>query len=119
MRHHAASFKNAIEGIAWALKTEKHFRVHLILSVMALLLSVFLSVTYFEFLIILLLIFSGLAVELLNTAIEETTDAIDTKWRHDLKMAKDVAAGAMLVYAVGSAIIAIVIFLPKLFVLLY
>ncbi len=114
IRHHAASFKNALEGLSWVIKTERHFRIHLVLSVMAVFLSVILGISYFEFLIIMLLVFFGLAIEMINTSIEEATDAIDTKWRQDLKVAKDVAAGAMLLFSVGSLTIAIIIFVPKL-----
>jgi diacylglycerol kinase len=81
---------------------------------MAIVLGLFLHISYFEFLIIILLVFSGLTIETVNTAIEEATDAIDTKWREDIKIAKDVAAGAMLIYAMGAAVLALIIFLPKL-----
>ena len=56
----------------------------------------------------------GLAIETINTAIEETTDAIDIKIREDIKIAKDVSAAAMLIYAIGATIIALMIFVPKI-----
>ncbi len=112
------SFKNAFEGLAWVIKTEQNYRIHISLSVIAILMGYYLKISYTEFLIILVLIFLGLSIEMLNTAIEEATDAIDTKWRQDLKIAKDVAAGAMLVFASGSLVIAGIIFVPKLFIFL-
>ncbi len=112
------SFKNAYEGIIWVVKTEQNYRIHISLSIIALLLAYYLKISYPEFLIILILIFLGLAVEMVNTSIEEATDAIDTKWRQDLKIAKDVAAGAMLVFATGALLISGIIFIPKLLVLL-
>lgn len=118
LRHHAASFKNAIDGVSWVVKTEKHFRIHLVLSVMALMLCAILHVSYQELLIVVLLIVFGLSIEMINTSIEEATDAIDTKWRQDLKIAKDVAAGAMLIFSIGSLITGIIIFFPKIFELL-
>lgn len=63
---------------------------------------------------IILLITLGFVIETVNTAIEVTTDAIDKNYREDIGHAKDVAAAAMLTYAVGAAVVAIVIFLPKL-----
>lgn len=98
----------------WAFKSQPNYRIHFFLSALSLLGSYFLKVSYYEFLLILVLITIGLAIETINTAIEEATDAIDTRIREDIKIAKDVAAGAMLTYAIGSAIIAMVIFLPKI-----
>lgn len=57
----------------------------------------------------------GLVVETINTGLEQTTDAIDRKIREDIKIAKDVAAAAMLIYSMGAAAIALMIFLPKIF----
>lgn len=118
VKHRVTSFKNAIEGLVWVIRTEQNYRIHIVLSTIALLLGVILKIAYFEFLIILILIFLGLAIEMLNTAVEEATDAIDTKWRQDLKIAKDVAAGAMLVFAIGALLIAGIIFIPKLIIAL-
>lgn len=56
----------------------------------------------------------GLVIETINTGLEQTTDAIDRKIREDIKIAKDVSAAAMLLYAAGSFIIACIIFVPRL-----
>ena len=56
----------------------------------------------------------GLVIETINTAIEEATDAIDTKIREDIKIAKDISAAAMLIYAIGAIVIALMIFIPKI-----
>ena len=114
LKKHTISFKNAGEGILWSVRTQPNFRVHLILSLVAIVLSWYLRISYGEFLIIVLLITLGLTIEALNTAIEEATDAIDTKWREDIKIAKDVAAGAVLLFSIGAATIAGIIFIPKL-----
>lgn len=53
-------------------------------------------------------------IETINTAIEAATDAIDTKIREDIRITKDVSAAAMLVYAIGATIIAIMIFVPRI-----
>lgn len=114
LRRHTVSFKNAFEGLLWVLRTQHNYSIHIVLSIIALLLGLFLHISYYEFLIVILLIFSGLTIETVNTAIEEATDAIDTKWREDIKIAKDVAAGAMLIYSFGALVIALIIFVPKL-----
>lgn len=67
---------------------------------------------------IIMLITVGLVIETLNTGLEQTTDAIDRKIREDIKIAKDVAAAAMLIYAAGSFIIACFIFIPRILALI-
>lgn len=112
---HTISFKNAFNGLVWSLKTQPNYRIHLFLSLISIIFGFYLKISYFEFLLIIFLITVGLAIETINTAIEEATDAIDTKIREDIKIAKDVAAAAMLIYAIGAAVIALMIFIPKIF----
>lgn len=114
MRRHTISFKNAWRGLKWALSTQPNYRIHFTLSLLALGGGFALSISYVELLIIAVLITIGFAIETVNTAIEEATDAIDTKIRPDIGLAKDVAAGAMLVFAMGAAVIAGFIFVPRL-----
>lgn len=118
LKKHHLSVQFAFKGLSWALKTQANYRIHLIFSVFALGLCWSLRVTYEEYLVIITLIFMGFVVECINTAIELTTDAIDKNWREDIGLAKDVSAGAMLLYAFGAAIVAGVIFLPKIIDLL-
>ncbi|MFA6080782.1 MAG: diacylglycerol kinase family protein [Patescibacteria group bacterium] len=113
-KKHTISFKNAFNGLVWSLKTQPNYRIHLSLSLISIVAGFYLKISYFEFLLIVFLITVGLVVETINTAIEETTDAIDTKIREDIKIAKDVSAAAMLIYAIGATIIALMIFIPKL-----
>lgn len=115
LKKHTISVKHAWDGVLWVLRTQPNYRVHIVLSLIALFGCWWFSVTRLELLIILVLITGGLTVETINTALEEATDAIDTKIREDIKIAKDVAAAAMLIYAVGSLLIACVIFIPRVF----
>ena len=117
IKRHSISFKHAFEGLRWVLKTQPNYRIHLILSVVALFGSWFFRVSYTEFLIIIFLITMGLVIETINTGIEATTDAIDRKIREDIKIAKDVSAAAMLLFAIGSFLIACIIFIPKILTL--
>lgn len=114
IKRHTISFKNAFAGLAWAYKTQPNYVIHLLLSGVALFAGYFFSIRYEEWLVIILTITIGLVVETLNTAIEVTTDAIDTSIRNDIKIAKDTAAAAMLTYAVGAFIIAFLIFYPRI-----
>ena len=96
------------------MSTQPNYRVHLFLSVLAVAWGNMVSISRAEFLIIFVLITLGFSIETINTAIEQATDAIDIKIRPDIGLAKDVAAGAMLVFAIGAFIIACIIFLPHI-----
>jgi len=113
-RKHTISFKNAFNGLVWSIKTQPNYRIHLFLSLISVAAGFYLKISYFEFLLIVFLITVGLVIETINTALEEATDAIDTKIREDIKITKDVSAAAMLIYAIGSALIAAMIFVPKI-----
>ena len=114
LKRHTISVRHAVDGLVWALKTQPNYRIHLFLSIISIIASVVYKVTYFEFLLIVFLITVGLVIETINTGFEQTTDAIDKKIREDIKIAKDVAAAAMLIYAIGASIVAGMIFLPKI-----
>lgn len=115
IKKHTISIKNAWNGLKWALSTQPNYRIHALLSILAIGGGVFFQISQIEFLTIFILITLGFSIETINTAIEETTDAIDTKIRNDIKIAKDVAAGAMLIFAIGAFIISGIIFLPHIF----
>lgn len=114
IKKHTISFKHAFEGLRWVLKTQPNYRIHFSLSILSIFAGWFLRITHIEFIIIIFLIFIGLVIETINTGIEATTDAIDKKNRDDIKIAKDVAAASMLIFAVGSTIVAGLIFIPRI-----
>ena len=117
-RHHI-SLKNAFNGVKWAFKTQPNYGVHFFFSLLALFGSWLLKISYFELLIIILLIIIGFVIETINTGIEATTDAIDREIRDDIKVAKDVSAASMLIFAIGAVIIAGFIFIPKIISLIW
>lgn len=110
MHKHTISFKHAWDGIVYAFSSQPNFRVHLILSVLACLVAWWLNVSSIKWLVLILTICGGLIVEMLNTAIEAVVDLITEERRLNAKFAKDVAAGAMLIYAIGSLFVALWLF---------
>ena len=118
IKKQAFSFKNAISGISWTFKTQENIRIHLFLSALAIIGGVLLKISSSEFLVIFILIGVGLAIETLNTAIEEAIDAIHKDWSEEIKIAKDVSAGAMLIFALTALLIAGLIFFPKILLLI-
>lgn len=108
------SFNNAVNGIIWAIKSEKNLRIHYITAVLVLVLSLFYDFSRTEFLILLFAICLVLITEMINTAIEKTID-IYTKEFHPLaKIAKDVSAGAVLIAAVNSVVVGYLLFFDRL-----
>lgn len=112
LRKHHISFKNAFAGLFWALRTQPNFRVHIILSALALWLGWYLRITRLEMIVIVFTIILGLMAEMMNTSIESMTDLITKEWREEAKIAKDVSAGMMLTVAGGAVIVAAFIFWP-------
>jgi len=110
------SFKNAINGLVFAFKTQRNFKVHLVISFLVLIFSLWLSISLENFLFLLLAILLGLTVEMANTAFEKTLDAVNGSYDPKIKIAKDVAAGMMLLMAGGLALIGLIILLPPFLV---
>lgn len=109
------SFQYAFEGVLHAFKVERNFKVHLLAAVIVVLSGVITGLSKVEWFMIILLIGGMLALEMLNSAIERTVDAITVDRNPLAKQAKDLAAGAVLLFAITSAVIGLFIFIPKWF----
>ncbi|NWF76483.1 MAG: diacylglycerol kinase [Nitrospirae bacterium] len=104
----------AIEGILHAAKTQRHLRYHFYTAAFVLLLSYILGISRFEFLIITLSVIAVLLAEMFNTAIETVVDIISPEESEKARIAKDIAAGAVLITAFGVAVIGYIILFPYL-----
>jgi len=109
---HRDSFQNAWQGIQWIVHEHQNFRVHLGISLLALVLGYALGVSRLEMIILFFTILLGLTAEMINTAMESVTDLVTKEWRSEAKIAKDVSAAMMLVVALGACAVGIFIFLP-------
>lgn len=114
LRKWADSANNAIEGILFAAKSERHLRYHLYAAVMVLLLSYVLGIPRMEFLIISVVVILVMLAEMVNTAIEYLVDMVSAEYSEKARIAKDVSAGAVLITAFGSVIIGYIILSPYL-----
>ena len=112
------SFGFAWNGIKDCFLTQANFRIHLLLAVLAILLGILLHISKTEWLFVLLCIAIVLLAEMLNTAIEKLCDVVEKNFHPTIKLIKDISAGAVLVTALVSLITGIIIFLPKLFILI-
>lgn len=109
------SFGFAGEGILHVFKTERNFKVHVFAAVIVIGVGMMTRLSMLEWMIIIILIGGMLALEMINSAIERTIDTITTEHHPLAKQAKDLAAGAVLIFAIASAIIGLLIFIPKWF----
>jgi diacylglycerol kinase (ATP) len=113
------SFKYAWAGISYSFQTQRNFRIHVSVCAMAIALSVFLHLQAVEIAVIGITSGLVLALELLNTAIESLVDLTVKQTYHDLaKIAKDCAAGAVLVSALVAVLVAGTLLLPPLITLI-
>lgn len=113
------SFKYAWAGVQYAFQTQRNFRIHIVVGVAAIALGILLKLTRVEIAIIGLTIGAVLTMELLNTAIESVVDLTVKQTYHELaKIAKDCAAGAVLISALAAVLVAGSLLLPPLITLL-
>lgn len=108
------SFTYAIQGLWHAVKTEKNFQIHLTAALIVSICGFTFRLSKVEWLFILICIFGMFSLELLNSAIEKTIDLVTEEIRPLAKQAKDMAAGAVLIYAVMTVVIGLIIFIPKI-----
>ncbi len=114
-RHLTDSFRCAFRGIFQAFKTERNFKLHVFAMAIVMLLAWYFNLSQEEYLVLIITVIIVIITELLNTAIEYTVDLACGNSYNDLaKYAKDIAAGATLIAAIGAVIIGCIIFLPKI-----
>jgi diacylglycerol kinase (ATP) len=102
----------AIEGVIYAVKTQRHMRYHLFAALAALILGLVLNISRIELILLCMAIVLVLATEMLNTAIETTVDLISEEFHPLAKNAKDVAAGVVLIASIGALTLAYLILYP-------
>ena len=114
------SFKYAAAGVTYAFNTQRNFRIHCIMGTLAISIGAVLHLTGVEMAVICITSGLVLTLELLNTAIESVVDLTVGQNYHELaKVAKDCAAGAVLISAFASVLVGICLVAPKLVLLLF
>lgn len=108
------SFGHAWRGIKYVLKHENNARIHLLFAVIVLVGGLSLRLTSSDLAAIMLAIIIVFFAEIMNTAFEKTLDIVEPNHHPQVKLIKDMAAGAVLVTAVAAVVIGVVIFTPYL-----
>ena len=108
------SFNYAIEGILYAVRTQRNMRIHMCAALLVLTACFFYDLSKIEILIVTITITMVMVTEMINTAIECTIDAT-TNYYHPLaRIAKNTAAGAVLITAINATVVGYFIFFDKL-----
>lgn len=117
-RSRITSFKRALEGILYALSTQKNLRIHFGCLLLVVLMGVVFKISAGEWLAVVIVSSLVICLEMLNTSIEEVVNLCAKGYHLKAKAAKDVAAGAVFLAAACAVIIGAIIFLPKLAVMI-
>lgn len=119
----AGSFRQslgfAIAGVRHAFRSQRNFRIHSVIAGVVVIAGFALRISRVEWAVIVVLIALVIGLELLNTAIESLVDVASSTFHPLAKIAKDTAAGAILLVALGSAAAGLIIFLPRLWRLFF
>lgn len=109
------SLNQAWRGLHHTWKTQGHIKFHFVAGISVLYFAWWLGVTNFEWLILIFAIGCVIGAEVMNTAIEIVVDMVQPNFNPLAGMAKDVAAGAVLVAAIQAIVIGLIVFFPPLF----
>lgn len=109
------SFKNAYKGLVQAIFKQSHMFYLMILITLVILLFLFLRISYIEWLILFLALTLPIIAELFNTAFEVIVDHLSPHYNPSVKMAKDIAAGAVLASLATTTLVTATIFFHRIF----
>ncbi len=114
-----AGFRYAFRGLSYALRTQRNARVHVTIAILAILLGIVFHISAVEFALIFVAITGVFIAEMFNTVFELCIDLASPDYHPLAKVAKDVAAGAVLLSAMLSVVIGLFVFGPHLWDLLH
>jgi len=113
-----AGFGYAFNGLWYAIRTQRNVRVHVLIALLAIVLGIVLRISAVEFALIFVAITAVFIAEMFNTVFELCVDLASPEYHPLAKIAKDVAAGAVLLNAMLSVIIGLFVFGPHLLALI-
>lgn len=109
------SFRYAFRGLYLLFAREPNAWLHLLATIGVVVLGYYFSLSTIEWMTIVLCVALVFALELLNSSIEVLCDTLHPKQHPGIKRTKDLAAGAVLIGAIGALVVACIIFIPKFF----
>ncbi|MDD3899239.1 MAG: diacylglycerol kinase family protein [Syntrophomonadaceae bacterium] len=104
------SFSCAIAGLIYCIKNEKNMKIHILATILVVIVALVVGLNPIEWGLLILTVFMVLVAETINTAVEKTVDLVTAEYHPLARLAKNLAAGAVLLAAIGSLLMAVVIF---------
>lgn len=111
------SFSYAFNGLRTVIKEEHNLRIHLIVSSIVIVCGFIFQISIIEWILLCFAIGFVISIEILNSAIENLADFVSPEYHNLIKKVKDISAAAVLVSTISSVVIGILIFLPKIILL--
>jgi diacylglycerol kinase len=108
------SFRFAFGGLWYAIKTQRNMRIHLTIAGAVLVLGLWLGIGWIEWAVLSLTSGFVLVAEMFNTVAEAALDAATSDYHPLVKIAKDVAAGAVLLTAIAAVLVGLLVLGPPL-----
>ena len=119
LRKRIKSFKYAFSGLKILIREEPNAKIHFFVTVCVLIAGFVFRISGGEWMAVILCIGLVIALELINSAIENLSDFVSPEKHEMIKKVKDLSAGAVLVGAIASAIVGLIVFLPKFMEILF
>lgn len=107
------SFRDATNGIFHSISMERNLKIQVVSMICVIVLGLIVGLCQFEWIVCITLFGLVISAEMFNTALEETLDYINEDYCDEIRFIKDASAGAVLVIAIASAVIGLIIFIPK------
>ena len=114
MKRLTDSFSHALEGIINTIRVERNLKIHFMIMVCVIMVGLIVKLSVYEWIVCIVLFGLVISAEMFNTAFEKTLDYVNEDYDEKIRFIKDASAGAVLVLAITSAVIGLIIFLPKL-----
>ncbi len=109
------SLNHAIRGVFYVLKTQKSLRIQFVIGAVVLFISIFLDLTWSEWVILSLTIIVVLIAEMFNTAVEIMANLLTNTYNPNIRIIKDIGAGAVLFASINAIFVGYFIFINKIF----
>lgn len=109
------NFRYAFRGVGILFRDERNAWIHLTAAVIVTLLGALLGLSRMEWMVVVVVIAVVIAAEAFNSALERLCDRVSMEHHPLIGQAKDLAAGAVLITAIGAAIVGFLVFVPKIY----
>jgi len=119
IRRLTRSFTYALDGVNYALNHDQNLVIHFIAATFVIILSIIFDISAFEQGILGITILLVISAEMINSALEKMVDLITKEHHEEAKIAKDIAAGMVLITSLGAVVVGSLIFLPHILHYLY